>query len=185
MSTAIKLMTADELLGLPKLGELYELIRGELRSMTPAGFEHGAVEVNLLVSLTLHARTHDLGLVVGGDTGFQIERDPDTVRSANVAFVAKARLESLGITTKYFPGAPDAAAEVISPNDRMNEVDDKVQQWLDAGCRLVWVINPRRREVIVYSHTAKPAILTEDDALDGQDVVPGFRMVVKDLFVSK
>jgi Uma2 family endonuclease len=184
MSTATKLMTAEELIRLPKLGELYELIRGVLRTMTSAGFGHGAVEVNLLISLALHVRTHDLGMVVGGDTGFQIERDPDTVRSADVAFVAKARVAAVGITENYFPGAPDAAAEVISPNDRMSEVDDKVQQWLDAGCHLVWVINPRRREVIVYSHVAKPVILTEDDILDAQDVVPGFRMAVKDLFVS-
>jgi Uma2 family endonuclease len=184
MSTATQLMTADELLRLPDRGELYELVNGELRVMSPAGFEHGIIGAYLSQLLGAFSRANRLGLVAAAETGFLITRDPDTVRSPDVAFVSRARVESAGMTKKYFPGAPDLAAEVISPSDRVGEVDEKVQQWLDAGTRLVWVINPRRREVTVYSPSAGPFILTEAGTLDGQDVVPGFRLPVAELFVA-
>jgi Uma2 family endonuclease len=178
-------MTADELWALAKDGQRHELVQGELRTMAPAGFEHGGVSINLSTPMDVHARANDLGLVVGSETGFLIERNPDTVRAPDVGFVSKGRLRSTGIPQKYFPGAPDAAAEVVSPGDTINEVDAKVQQWLDAGTRLVWVINPRRREVTVYALGARPVVLTEADVLDGQDVIPGFRIAVKDLFFAK
>ena len=185
MSTGIQLMTAQELLWLPKNGQLYELVRGELRTMTPAGFGHGAIEYKLGWPMGQFVDDHDLGIVVGGDTGFQIASNPDTVRAADVAFVAKQRITNLAALEGYFPGAPDAAAEVISPNDRMSDVDAKVQEWLDAGTRLVWVVNPRRREVTVYAPGTRPIVLTEADTLDGQDVIPGFRIAVKALFPAK
>ena len=89
----------------------------------------------------------------------------------------------MGIPKTYWPGAPDAAVEIISPGDRVYEVDAKVQEWLDAGAKLVWVFNPRQRTVTVYKPGVNPVILTTQDTLDGQDVIPGFRLPVTSLFL--
>lgn len=186
MSTVIQPLTADDLWGLPNgKGQRHELVRGELRTMPPAGFEHGAIGVNLMTPLTQHVKANSLGLVVNADTGFVLARDPDTVRAPDIGFVARERIEQLGVPKKYFPGAPDLAAEVVSPSDTLYEVDEKVLNWLEAGARLVWVVNPRRRTVTASTPGGRHVILTEADELDGQDVVPGFRFRVRvaDIFV--
>lgn len=184
MSSVTQLLTADDLWDLPPDGQRHELVRGELRTMPPAGFEHGYVGGRILSPLERFVEGNKLGVVVTAETGFVIARDPDTVRAPDAAFVSQERIAATGIPKKYWPGAPDLAVEVVSPNDTVYEVDEKVQEWLDAGARLVWVINPRRRTVTVYGPAAKPVILTESDTLDGQDVVPGFRVGVAELFAQ-
>src|SRR5206468_12011006 len=127
-------------------------------------------------------RTRQLGEVFGAETGFTIARNPDTVRAPDVAFVTSARIAAIGVTKKFFSGAPDLAVEVVSPSDTVNEVDEKVQDWLDACVRLVWVVNPKPRTVIVYARGQSPRILSESESLDGSDVVPGFRLPIRDIF---
>jgi Uma2 family endonuclease len=182
MATATQFMTAEELARLPNKDKRYALVRGELRTMPPTGIEHGMIESNVHLRLGFHVKDNQLGVIVIGDTGFLLARDPDTVLAADLAFVAKARFDQIGITKKYWPGAPDLAVEIISPNDTYYEVDEKVQTWLDGGTKVVWVINPRRRTVIVYTAHSKPLIQTATDVLDGQDVVPGFQVPVAELF---
>src|SRR5439155_5318412 len=97
-----------------------------------------------------HCNTHHLGEVVSGDTGFIIEQDPDTVRAPDLGFVKRERIEKIGIPKKYFPGSPDLAVEIVSPGDTMNEVDEKVEMWLERGATMVWVVNPRKKTVSVY-----------------------------------
>lgn len=184
MSTVTPLLTADDLWKLPTgKGARYELVRGELRTMPPAGFEHGAIGNGLAASLTQYVRANTLGLVVSADTGFVLSRDPDTVRAPDVGFVTRERVEQLGVPKKYFPGAPDLAVEIISPSDTLYEVDEKVLDWLEAGARLVWVVNPRRRTVTVSTPGGRQTILTDADELDGGDVMPGFRVRVAELFL--
>jgi Uma2 family endonuclease len=182
MATATVLMTAEELEHLPNKDKLHELVRGELRTMPAAGFEHGLIGINLASPLAAYVRAHALGYVVLAETGFLLSRDPDTVRAPDIGFVTRERIEKLGVTKKYWPGAPDLAVEIVSPNDTVNELDEKVQDWLAAGTRLVWVVNPRRRTVTVHALGAKPVILTDTDVLDGGDVVPGFRIAVAEPF---
>jgi Uma2 family endonuclease len=177
-----KLMTADELLRLPDDGCRYELVRGELRTMSPAGFEHSDVALEIGASLRTYVHTRRLGRVVGSDAGFRLSSHPDTVRSPDAAFVRAERLREIGRPRGYWPGAPDLVVEVVSPNDLYTEVADKVAEWLEYGARLVFVVNPRRRDVAVHRPGQPVRILTEDDTLDGEDVVPGWALPVRALF---
>jgi Uma2 family endonuclease len=99
-----------------------------------------------------------------------------------VAFVRRERLPSADAAPGYFQGAPDLAVEIISPNDRYTDVDEKVAEWLGAGTRLVFVVNPRRRSVAVYRADGSVSVLGMDDTLDGEDVVPGWSLAIGDLF---
>lgn len=182
MSTVSQLMTADELWQLPKDGQRHELVKGELRTLPPAGFEHGAIGHGLSQELGHHVKKHKLGLLVAAETGFVLAKNPDTVRAPDIAFVRQERIDATGIPKKYWPGAPDLAVEVVSPGDTVYEVDDKVLLWLEAGTRLVWVVNPRQRTVTVHQADVNPIVLTAKDELDGLDVVSGFRVRVGDLF---
>lgn len=182
MSTTVQSMTAADLLCLPTDGRRYELIRGELRQMAPAGPTHGRLAMRLAAHLFQHVEAHHLGTVYAAETGFQLRQDPDTVRAPDVAFVSRQRLETVGEIEGYWPGAPDVAVEVISPSDRYTDVEDKVVEWLEAGSRMVIVVNPRQRSVIVYHSHTDIVRLTEEDALDGGDVVPGWQLPIKEMF---
>jgi Uma2 family endonuclease len=183
MSTTLQQLTADELFAMPKDGFRYELVKGELRKMSPAGSEHGAIIVNITVLLGQHVKSNKLGICFGAETGFKIATDPDTVRAPDVAFVASGRVPESGITKKFWPGAPDLAVEVLSPGDSYEEVDEKVEDWLAAGARAVWIVNPRKRSVTVYRSMSDVKRLSESDELDGGDVVHGFRCKVSEIFV--
>jgi Uma2 family endonuclease len=120
--------------------------------------------------------------VFGAETGFLLETDPDTVRAPDGAFVSRERAQTVGRVTGYWPGAPDLAIEVISPNDLYTEVEEKVAIWLAHGTRMVIVVNPRRRTIAVHRSPTEVRHLTADAVLDGEDVVPGWSVPVKDLF---
>jgi len=182
MTTTQRLMTAEDLWNLPDDGNRSELIRGELRTMAPAGFEHGDIGSEIVSRLRQHAKAHGLGTVVGADTGFVLARDPDTVRSPDAAFVNQGRVGAVGVTKKFFPGAPDLAVEVVSPSDTLIEVEEKVNEWLSAGTRIVWVVNPKRRTVTIHKAGPQVQVLAETDPLSGEDVVPGFACGVGELF---
>jgi Uma2 family endonuclease len=175
------LMTAEELLALPDDSMRHELIEGEITTMTPAGHEHGEIVFRLTGLLWQFLRDKPIGAAFGAETGFWIGSDPDTVRAPDVAFVSKARVAEVTARRGFGRGAPDLAAEVISPDDTYAEVDRKVEQWLSAGCRLVWVVNPRTRKVVIH---APGAIVTrsESETLDGGEVLPGFSCPVRELF---
>lgn len=180
--TTTSLMTEDELLQLPHGHVRHELVRGELRTIAPTGGDHGATVVNLTGPLWQHVKKHNLGRVFGAETGFTLEKNPDTVRAPDVAFVAAARIPAGGIPRKFVPGPPDLAAEVVSPSDTVHEVDDKVEAWLRAGARLVWVVNSKNRSVTVHALGRAPQILQADETLSGEDVLPGFALPVRDIF---
>ena len=182
MSVETKLMTADELLAMPGgFGKRYELVRGELVTMSPAGFDHGVIAGRISVHLAAHVTSRKLGVVLSADTGYLIKRNPDTVLAPDASFVAAARVVR---TSKYFPGAPDLAVEVISPNDTYGEVHDKVEAYLAAGTRLVIVVNPRNQTATAIT-AAGTTHLTIDDTLTGGDVVPGWFVPLRDLFEAE
>jgi len=182
MSTTVQSMTAAALLRLPADGRRYELIRGELRQMAPAGPTHGRLAMRIAAHLFQHVEAHHLGTVYAAETGFQLTQDPDTVRAPDVTFVSRQRLEAVGEIEGYWPGAPDVTVEVISPSDRYTDVEDKVVEWLEAGSRMVIVVNPRQRSVTVYHSRTDMIRLTEEDALDGGDVVPGWQLPITEVF---
>jgi Uma2 family endonuclease len=182
MATTPQLMTAEELLRLPDDGFRYELIRGEPRKMAPAGHQHGRIAINVTTPLDQHVRAHTLGTVYAAETGFKLASNPDVVRAPDVAFIRRERVEEVGDVEGYWPGAPDLAIEVISPSDTYTDVQEKIFDWLEAGARLVIAVNPRTRAVTVYRSLKDIVVLTENDLLDGGDVVPGWTVPVRDLF---
>lgn len=182
MTTETMETTAEALLQRSDDGFRYELIRGALKRMSPAGHQHGKIAAILTGSLFHHVIHHDLGVVYAAETGFKLGSNPDHVRAPDVAFVRRERAEQAGNLEGYWPGAPDLAIEVISSDDNYTDVEDKVFDWLDAGTRLVIVINPRRHVVTVYRSLTDITMLLKNDVLDGGDVVPGWSIPVKEIF---
>jgi Uma2 family endonuclease len=166
-------VTADELLRLNRPDRRTELVRGVLVVREPAGYLHGRITARLAALLTNHVEANDLGCVLAAETGFKLAADPDTVRAPAVAFVSRARLPHPP-PAGYAELAPDLVVEVLSPDDRPGEVLAKVGDWLNAGTRLVWVVDPRRRYARVYRADGSDSQLSETGTLDGEDVVPGF-----------
>ena len=183
MVTADKIVTAEELIRLPMgMGKRYELVRGELKTMTPAGFEHGDIAAELGTRLRAYVRAKRLGAVPAAETGYRLQSNPDTVRAPDVSFVAKARVDKVGKMKGYFPGAPDLAVEVVSPDDTASEVKTKVSEYFEAGAKLVWIIYPDTREVVVFRSARESTVLSSQDTLDGGEVIPGFSCTVAELF---
>ena len=174
-------MTAKDLLNLKEDGWKYELVRGELVRLSPGKPKHGKTIITVATLVNVHVREHDLGTVYGNDTGFIVSHDPDTVRGPDVAFVAKKRIPPEGEPDEYWDIAPDLAVEVPSDNDTRKDVQDKVTDYLNAGVRLVWVVNPKTRTVEVHVPDGKE-VLKEEDTLTGGDVLPGFSCKVADIF---
>lgn len=174
--------TAEELLRLPDDGKRRELVEGEIREMAPAGGQHGDAAGALHVLLGHFVRERRLGKVPAAETGFLVGRNPDTVRAPDVCFIARDRVPPSGSPRGYWDLAPDLAAEVVSPNDTAAEVQSKVQMWLEFGVRLVWVVYPDTRSVVVYESLKDISTLTAGDTLSGGTVVPGFGCQVSEIF---
>ncbi|MBI4470753.1 MAG: Uma2 family endonuclease [Acidobacteria bacterium] len=183
MSSVRTLVTAEDLLRMPRDDFRYELIYGELRRMSPAVQRHGRIAAKLNMVLHQHVSRHDLGTVFATDTGFKLASAPDLVRAPDAAFVRQARIDEAGDPEGFWPGAPDLAAEVLSPSDTVLDVEQKVRDWLKAGTALVWVVSPELHTVTVYRSLTDITILTEKDNLDGGELMPGFRLGVAELFV--
>jgi Uma2 family endonuclease len=175
-------LSADDLLKMPHSERRLELVRGELRAAEPAGGEHGAIAMRVGALLDAHVRARGLGRIFAAETGFIISRDPDTVRAPDVAFVARRRVERFGLPRGFWPGAPDLAVEVLSPEDRPGAVREKVEGWLRAGCEVVLVVDPERRLVTVQRSPDDSVVIGGDEVIDTGDVVPGWRMRVADVF---
>jgi Uma2 family endonuclease len=167
---------------MPDDGVRRELVRGELREMSPAGSRHGRIGAKILSRLQAHAEARGLGEVYNSDTGFLLSSNPDTVRAPDVGFVSRERADRVGDVEEFWPGAPDLAIEVVSPGDSFTDVDEKVSEYLDAGCRMVVVVNPRRRAATVYRSRSDIVLLAENDVLDGGEVVPGWKLPLGELF---
>lgn len=175
-----KLMTADQLLRLKLPDKRTELVRGRVVVRDPGGARHGAVAMRLGYRIMAHAEAHDLGRVYAAETGFKIESNPDTVRAPDVAFIARDRLPE--VEPRGYPNwVPDLAVEVLGHDDHPADTLEKVAQWLRAGVRLVWVVDSEKRTARLYRADGSESLLGADDALDGEDVLPGFRCPLADL----
>jgi Uma2 family endonuclease len=185
MAQETRTLTADELFSLPDDGyHRYELDEGRLLTMAPAGSLHGVVANRLNVAVSIHVDEHRLGVVMSADTGFKLESSPDTVRAPDVAFVARERIPAGGIPHTFWAGAPDLAIEVLSPTDRLSEVNKKIEQYLRLGVRQVWFVEPSSRRVTIYRPDQAVQVLHESDTLEGADLLPGFRYPLSQLFVA-
>lgn len=175
-----ELLTIEQFARLPDDDTRRELVRGRVVREPTAGFEHGGIAMNVGRRLAEFVDREGLGMVVAAETGFVLFEDPPTVRAPDAAFVAKERLPVE--RTGFARLAPDLAVEVVSPSNTMAQVHDRVCDFLDAGTRIVWIFEPRRRTVTVYCSRDDIRLLTEEDTLDGGDVLPGFQLQVAALF---
>ena len=182
MTTTARRMTAEDLLDMPDDGFRYELVRGELRKMGPAGHVHGKLAMAVVARLWMHVKANGLGEVYGAEAGFVLGSDPDHVRAPDAAFIRRERVEAAGDAWGFFPGAPDIAVEVVSPRDRYSEVEEKVADWLGGGAQAVIVVDPGRRAVKVHRSAGDAAVLTEEGVLSVEDVVHGWQMRVAEVF---
>ena len=181
MSVAMATATAEELLAMGDIGRC-ELIKGELIHMSPSGARHGRIAGKICFLLIQHVEARSLGMVCGAETGFLATRDPDTVRGPDAMFVSRERMPPEESLDSYLPIPPDLAVEVVSPDDRWSEVEGKVSEYLDAGVRLVWVVDPKTRCVHVHRPHGPVDVLSSADDLSGGDVLPDFSCKVEELF---
>ena len=150
--------------------------------MAPAGGRHGSVAMRLGVLLGSYVLDHDLGETFAAETGFVLGARQDTVLAPDAAFVSAERLDTHGLADGFMEMAPDLAVEVTSSNDRPREVREKVVNWLDAGTRMVWVIEPASRTATVHRQQQEPKRLSGLEALTGEEILPGFSCLLGDLF---
>jgi len=150
--------------------------------MSPSGWRHAEVSSTLDIILGQHIRKHRLGKTFGAEGGFLLSRNPDTVRGADWAFVARVNLPRQRPTEAFWPGPPDMAVEVLSPGDRASAVREKNEAWLAAGVRLLWVVDPEHELVTVYRSPTDVVVKTAADILDGGEVLPDFRCLVAEIF---
>ncbi|HYC90971.1 MAG TPA: Uma2 family endonuclease [Thermoanaerobaculia bacterium] len=169
-------MTADELFQLPDDGWRYELVRGELRKMSPSGSRHGRVAAQIIASLLTHVKHHKLGAVFASETGYKISRDPDTVRAPDASFM---RAERYVDTARFFDGPPDVAVEVVSPNDRYTEIEAKTRDWLRAGVQAVVIVDPEARGARIERRGGGTPVA---DVIAIEDVIPGWTLPLAELF---
>ena len=182
LKTKPKLMTADDLLRLYAKGVRGELIRGVLHKTMSTGEEHGKLAMTIGYLLNGFVIPRRLGRVIGSDAGVLLERDPDTVREPDVAFISY-RKSPRGIrNARCAQAAPELAVEIRSPGDSAFDLIEKALMWLAHGVLTVWVINPDTRTVDVYRAGSPAETLTDGDALDGGDALPGFTCAVSDIF---
>lgn len=182
MSTDLLITTADELFEMPSDGFRYELVRGALRKMSPAGGEHGEIALFLGGHLMAHVRKHRLGSVYAAETGFRLGSTPDTVLAPDVSFVARARTQTIRDRRKFVPFAPDLAIEVLSPGDTYTKAAEKIDEWLNAGTKAVVQVDPRKKTVTIYRSETPPVTLTERDSLEVPDIVPGWSVPLAEIF---
>ncbi len=171
--------TADELCRLPE-GWRYEIDEGELIITAPAGFEHNDITGNTFVRLWQFVHDHRLGKVLTNETGVYLHHDPDTLRGLDVAFFSNERLVRITDRKGYPDVPPDLAVEVHLPDER--DMQRKVQQYLAAGVRSVWVIDPRKRTLTQHRPGKQPALIAEMGATVQEPVLPGFECRLRDLF---
>jgi Uma2 family endonuclease len=171
VATTAPAVSDTELARVPRDGRKYELVSGEVR-VSPAGFRHGAVSIALAIRLGAFVSERKLGRVVDSSTGYRLPGG--NVRSPDVSFVSSSRLPPGPLPVGFAEFVPDLAVEVLSPDDREHELFDKVGEYLAAGVRLVWVIDPDKATAVVFRSLTDVRRVERNDVLDGEDVVPGF-----------
>ena len=159
-----------------------ELIRGVFCETMSTGRKHGLIVGKLAYMLGSVVYPQGLGSLMASDSGVLLERDPDTVREPDIAYFSVDTMPYGDDSEGYADVIPDLVVEIVSPSDSWQEVREKARMWLDFGVLLVWVGYPSRREVEAFSIGGVAVTLTEDDTLDGGDVLPGFSCRVSEIF---
>lgn len=181
MAVQEKLYTAEELAKMPENDKFTELVNGVIIRLEPEGFAHAVLSsrISYEISAFVHEQ-HVPGYVLGFGAGYILSRNPDTVRTTDAAFISKSKLPD-GLTGFFFPTAPDLAVEIVSPDDKAKLVQEKLDQFLQAGAQLIWVFYPKTRTVAVHTPSGSQTV-DINGVLDGDPVLPGFKLAVRDVF---
>ncbi len=180
-TTGRRLMTAEEFLLLPESLNKRELVNGEVVEMSPVSARHGYLQGEVHARLRQHVRQHRLGAVIV-EVGFKLRQNPDLVRAPDVAFISAEQLRQAPLGSGFYEGHPDLAVEIVSPGDKATDIEEKVLSYLAAGAKLVWVVYPEVQIVHVRYPDGTGRVLRGDDALSGEDVLPGFELRLAELF---
>jgi len=181
-----KTMTADEFFDSP-FSKGFELVEGRvvpkeggIESFMPTGALHGAITEELASRMSYFVRENNLGRIFAAETGFILSEG--TVRGVDISFVGKEKIGEYGITEKFFPVAPDLAVETISPGNSFDEIQSKIEEYLKAGTKLIWIVYPKQKMIHVHRQSNVINVLRETDELDGEDVLPNFRLKLSEIF---
>ena len=177
-----KPVTAEELLEMNSRGIKGELIQGVLSQVMAAGGQHGEIAMVLGAAMLAVVRPNRLGRVTGTDSGVLLDLENHVVREPDIAFFSAGKLPPGEVVAGYYQVVPDLVVEIASPGDTNAEVNDKCRMWISYGVSMVWELHPQWRSVSMHRASQSIVILTEDDTLDGGDVLPGFSIPVRDIF---
>jgi Uma2 family endonuclease len=177
-----KVWTDQAFMALPNNGHHYEIINGELIEMGNSGALHSYLCILVLTALMTHVLTNKLGIVFDSSTAFKLKNG--NKRSPDIAFFAKERLRGMTeLPTGFLEGAPDLAVEVLSPNNTIAEIEDKITEYFENGSSLVWVISPKQKYIMVYKSAQEPdRLLKSGDILEAEPLIPGFNLAISELF---
>lgn len=185
-ATAVSVMTTEELIALPENGVDRELVRGELREkpMTKRNRRHSRAEARLalLLGKWLERQPEPRGEILDGDAGFRIRRNPDTTVGIDVAYISAELSAATPENATYVEGVPVLAVEILSPSEKLEDIGDKVQEYLERGVAQVWLVDPVFRTVTVHRAGAEPELFNVHRELSGEPDLPGFRIKVADIF---
>jgi len=182
MQDTARLITAEEFETIPGHDHHYELVMGRLvPRMSPVGLRHGEVVSRIVFLLMQHTRKGKVGLVAP-ELGVKLTSNPDTVRGPDVAFVRRERIP-VTRSRGFFVGAPDLAVEVLSRDDRRREVRLTIDNYLQHGTTVVLVVDPEQNSATVFRPLTPPLTFDrDDDVIDLDDAVPGFRCALREIF---
>ena len=179
MSTLVvepEIYTQEDLEQLSAEGARFELIRGELKPMSPAGGGHGNMTMELCIRVGGHILANKLGKTFAAETGFVVKEEPRTILAPDFAFIVTERVPT-PIPDNFVPVVPDLVLETRSPGDRAGDVAAKVELWLEVGAREVWELNPRRQILTVYTPDEQPRALGARDKLESE-LLPGLSLAL-------
>ena len=174
--------TEADLMCFHQNGFRFELVEGELKTMSPAGGGHGYRTQKLGARTTVWIEDRDLGFCFTAETGFKIEGEKNTILAPDFAFIAKERLQESEIPDNFLTTVPDLVLETRSPGDTASEIAAKIARWLEAGVQIVWELNPRRKQLTVYRADQPSRVLGPNDVLEGEDVLPNFALNLSAVF---
>jgi Uma2 family endonuclease len=178
---ARKTWTDEELESLPKDGHKYELLEGDL-IMSPVYANHGKICMRIGSMLLQFAQSHKLGEIYDSSTGFRLTED--LLLSPDVSFVSKTRLKEIEVRPdKFLAGAPDWVVEVLSPSDRMTQINRKLEHYFEHGAKLAWLVNLPKQQVHIYTADSIESLTDLDDVLTGGAVLPGFKCKLRKIFL--
>jgi len=183
-TTVEKPITVEDFYEIAFKGFRGELVEGELKETMPTSILHGIIAGRIAIILGFFVLQNKLGEVLTAETGFRLFVDKKTVRVPDVSFLSNEKLAEIKNVNKFYDGTPDLAVEVISLSETYNDVQGKLEDYLSAGVKMVWIIRPENKTVTAYRTLFDFKILREDEELDGADVLPNFKCNVADIFAN-